>query len=1538
MATQNTSQVDTNATPKAGLVTDLNSSYVGKDVYSHARNATRASKEGDLGTIGNEPSTLSCIKAPYKIIGHVDLPDDTVLIFSTDNVNSEIGIGNPTDCSYTRVNNLSCLNFNDKFPITGVAKKDFGKGTIVTFTDKNNPVRRIELKTFADVANCDEFLLFKKIGQPCITAERGQVGNIPNGMFSVALAYVVDNQIFSDYYSITTRIPLFSENGSNSIEVKISGLDQEFDQFTLVVVGTYIEPNTKAVTKLAKRVGNFSTKVRSLSITDFINPTLLEVQLANLVIQKRTWLKAGIISSNTNYLLLGDLVARQEEDYQLKAFQIETEYVVEQVPANYYEFDGRDVSYYRDENYDWYIQGVYTTGEMTDKYHIAGRIAESSELSPVSSSDVYELDTQFQDCEPIAKIPRWRVENTAERMIPEANEFSCGRRIIGTGKMGYHESTDLYPDNPAMFGEWANTPIRFHRMPDECKVPRYSTIDGVTYINILGVRFKNIPHFDNPDIIGYKITRSDRKGGNGTIVARGLATNIRSYVDNVVNQTIYYSNYPVNDLAPDQYLSSTQTVFKNNKETNFTPLIDFHLDKFSFYSPHTLFEPRYSLGPEIKIECQEIADITGKFEIVYNHPQQKLMNQFSFWLSAAIGFIESSLVILGKQRSVATSTNKNTSLVTSGTIAPTIKSIPIGNTDHSFSKEYNINSVEDLVSLDIVGFIRDKILARDLSAITIVRRVLTLLASLAIKVPMSIFSGIRQADETLEIIRNFTGYTDYVYQYNSHALFNRSVCVPAGNKRRRLLRPALYIPPTTVSVNGDKIFNNLFRERTVFLELNKAIPKNTVTDNSRGTVSSFGRCDDPTAQVKSVGAAYYATSKVINPNQYGQLGSSSPVAIHSCVISFEEENPILYGGDCVITRFQFQKRMQFFSQNLANTNFPPGVEYDYRKYRNIGYPRFWIDSTKYDFSELLSGNVINFARFSRTTTSKHNLDCKSGDKKSIARIDDAYMYLFNNCALDFFVEADYNTDYREKTTYPFFAKDSQDISQIFRSDRLAFPEEFVISRAYADLYTTEIFAPMQRDDFDPTDPIPVSQPNSVVYSLPSFNMQEVDNWQYFLPANIFAFRESEHGKMTAIHKVDQDRLIFLFSKSSPYISMGKDFLALEGSGRKITIGDGGLFAQDPREIMPTDNNYGACNSRYAFSNTHLGRFYPSEKQGRILNFAGEGLDDIARQGISYWCKNYMPIALYNYFPTYLEDENPVAGVGYLMAFDSFNETVYITKRDFSPRRELINDITYDTKNKQFLYKGNPIILRDSRFFNDISWTLSYCPVDKAFVSWHDWHPDWVIQRDNHFLSVKGDTIYKHNERYDSFCNFYGEDFPFEVEFVSTSGQQVEIVRSLEYFLEVYHYKNFGRDRFHVHHENFSNLIVSNSEQISPLLNLVYRSNNPEQDIQYPRKNSSNVVSWDILYSKEENKYRVNQFWDATKDRGEFSTSEFHLFPTDESGYKQVINPLGIDVDKPEEQRKKFRHYFNKFRFMKSISGPNKFITKIYNIKKMLSMR
>lgn len=1545
---QNTSKVDSNSLSKPALITDLNSSFVSKEQYSFARNAVRNSKDGDLGTIGNEPSNLKCFSAPYTICGAVSLPDDTIMIFSGDGKNSEIGIGNELDCSYKKLLSLPCLNFNPKNPpIVGVAKNMFQKGTVVTFTDKVNPVRRIEIDEINKITSCDDILLFRKIKHPCIEIKKSENGTVPNGTYSVAIAYSIDNQIFTDWMSLTQRIHLFSETEQNAIDIEIKDLDTNFEFYSIAVVGSYVDPATKGATKAAKIIGTYSAEARNLTVSEFNNKSGIDIPVNSLVAKKRTWQKAGLITSNSNYLLLGDLVSRDEENYQLKAMQIESEYVIEQVPVEYYEDGGEDIGYYGDENYDFYIQGVYNTGELTQRYHIPGRVPSADDLVPVSGADVYEKDKRFKDCEDQKIFYKWEIENTAGFLQRDRRStgFSCDRRVLGSGKMGVFLSTEPYPNNPKMFGESANTPIRYHKFPDEAIIPRYTEINGKTYINIKGVRFKNIPKFDSPDIVGYKITRSDRKNGNGTVIARGLMTNVRSYFDTSLRQNVMYTNYTVNDLNPDVYLSSTPTFFRNNREKGNKPLTTFHSDRFNFYSPHTSFDPKYTLGSEIKIECEEVADVTGYFEKVYNHPRLKLLNQLAYWIAAVVGIIEMTLVLVGKSKEKTTAEAGEQSGGQNGFVKT-------GNAKSE--TEYNITSVEDLISFDAVSYYNAQIgatksISGAASSLSKVRKwykrikaILLLVASTTVKTAFAFIRGVEEANKVIDSIYNFSTFTDYVFQYNAKATFNRTVKAKKGNKRRRLIRPFLYLPSDVVSI-GDEIYNNFLREKSVYIQLNKEIQPPTQQDNTRNTISGFGICDNFDQQVSSTGSSFYVTSKAKNPNQYGTLGSSNIVTIHSCVLKFNDEentkSPILYGGDCIITKFYFTKKMQFFNQNIANTNFPDGVEYNYKLYRNIGHPRYWLDSNRFEINAFIKPrNALTEQKFLGSTNTKFNLDCRNASNKTIGRVSNSFMYLSNNCAVECIVECDYNINFRDnKTKNPFYSKDNKNLSSIFRSDRLNEPEEFKINSAYSDIYPTEIAYLQQRPDFDPDNRIPSKQPNSVIYSLPSFNLQEVDNWQYFLPLNFFSFNASDFGTLTSINKIDQDRLLFLFSKSSPYISMGRDFLQLDNTGKKITIGDGGLFAQDPREVMPTDDNFGLSTSRYAFSNTHMGRFYISENQGRMMSF-NESLGDITMSGISFWCQNYMPIFLYKYYPNYPRVENPISGVGYQMVIDSKGETLYICKRDFSPVKELAKDITWSEKLNSFVYNSTKIELSDKTYFNDISWTISYSLMDKSFISWHDWHPNWVVQRDNHFLTIKGDSVWKHNQRYDSFCNFYGVDYPFEIEFVSSSGQQIETIRSIEYLLEVYKYKNFGRDRFHIFNENFDRLIVHNSEQISPLLNITKSSQNPEENLEFPRKSTKNSVSYDILSFKEENKYRINHFWDSVKDRGEFTNAEFHLYPVDESGYRNTINPLAIDIDKPEEQRKKFRHYYNKFRFTKTISDENKFLVKLANIKKQVSLR
>jgi hypothetical protein len=130
-------------------------------------------------------------------------------------------------------------------------------------------------------------------------------------------------------------------------------------------------------------------------------------------------------------------------------------------------------------------------------------------------------------------------------------------------------------------------------------------------------------------------------------------------------------------------------------------------------------------------------------------------------------------------------------------------------------------------------------------------------------------------------------------------------------------------------------------------------------------------------------------------------------------------------------------------------------------------------------------------------------------------------------------------------------------------------------------------------------------------------------------------------------------------------------------------------------------------------------------------------------------------------------------------------------------------------------------------------------------------------------------------------------------------------------------------------------MLYNTEQNSGLLKLNLKPLNPVQMLQYPRVNPSSI---DILFSKEENKYRFNQFWDITKDRGEFSGLQTRMFDTQQNGYRKTLNPFYPDYNKSPLERKKFRHYGNRLILGKTVSNNIKYNLKVVNTKETASPR
>ena len=768
-------------------------------------------------------------------------------------------------------------------------------------------------------------------------------------------------------------------------------------------------------------------------------------------------------------------------------------------------------------------------------------------------------------------------------------------------------------------------------------------------------------------------------------------------------------------------------------------------------------------------------------------------------------------------------------------------------------------------------------------------------------------------------------------------------------------------------------------------------------------------------------ASHYVGLKYKIENQYGQLESIQQVVATPCeqkinfdgtsgtnvlsetvfgnvcnIAGFSHKKlntPVFFGGDTYVNRFTEKNIMHFFYDWLYDV--PDNIEYNYFLNQMIPEPRFQVNSIPWDISQFNIQNIIGF--FQSTPdygegllpNSFYDLDNKFYNIEQnqsliypgVVSVKDSYFYTSANGIRDFFVESEVLVDFREVGTFPWQTSYNKykytDLNALFDSNPevlakgnyYAYDYSLSAARFLFNQYFTAGF--LQGVTYDPNvaELCFVSYPNRINYSLPQQESDsDVDSWLTFLPLNKVDFK----SKLSSVKPFAKTGLFITFENDSPLIYQGIDSLQLDESGTKVTVGDGGLFAQAPQNVVVAERpyEYGSSQNRFGVISTPAGLYYLSQNQGKVLSFR-EGLQEISQDGMKWWFSQFLPYKLLEDFPDYPHTDNPVAGISCTASYDNDSSVLYFSKRDFKLKEEYQGLVTYRPGTDSFripatpgsLVRFNTFKLGDERYFDDASWTISYDPKLKFWISFHDWHPNFYMPSKGNFLTTKNDTIWKHGTFCNDYCNFYGEQYPFEIELPIPTGQMINTVKSIEYYLECYRRdKNLCIDQFHVLDYNFDQAVIYNSEQVSGYLNLnLYPKNDIALSLQFP-KLASNQAAYDILYSKEEHKYRINQFWDITKDRGEFpigsqyppgqgpyfpdpsstvllgNYEERNIWVTEPNGYKKELNLNNLDYTKPELLRKKFRHYVNFLKLYKLDSRNTNMILKIINTKTQYSPR
>jgi len=1734
---QDTSSVDTSLFNK-GMVKDMNASFQGKATWSHARNAYNNSVEGDLAVIGNEPSNFSCAEIPYTIIGVIHLYSDKWVIFSTDDISSEIGLFDDSECTYETVVNDLCLNFNKMNLIKGASKENFDcTWQIYWDDDARNPSRTLNLNDipwiqqvtspvgepcviYEDTTDldCEKIRLAPLLDTPCVTLEKAESGGqLRNGSYQVYIAYTVNDQKIGDYIGISNVQSLFAhEDTTGALLIEVSNLDKEFEFYELVILS-----NTQSQIQ-AKRIGYYSTEQSRIHI-GYIDQSLPVVPVELLPLRNPAYEKSDSMYVVNDWLIRSGPTEQFDFNYQILANKIKTKWVSVAYPAKYYYNGGNKPTFMRDEVYSFFIRFIYNTGERSSSYHIPGRSTQSNELDPAGTDGIGDIDDKKFEYLDYA---------ISEGLgnFPFDVELDDGGEVVDEGSMGYWESSEKYPaSQPEIWGNLCGESIRHHKMPVETTdVGGTTELSGGTNndkINIIAVRFLDIspPVYNDgviiPNIVGYEILRGSREG-NKSILAKGIFRNMRTYVltesggSDVGTTTGYYPNFPYNDLNPDVYHTSgifPVTTGCDNYDDSITkspPLGNASRDTFTFHSPELMFKKPYLNAYYTRLYGSLTGRSVGQFVKSEDHPQNKLLRNGSLLIAGVFGVGYALEKIRGASDTKYVGT-KNLKLGLAenplslpfaasytGTIAPpalALGAVPVPIPSSLSSPSIYANpasgpgglAIADMFSMEAVDLVfQDVILeiidnafgdAGDIltgaALFDFFERTIQSTENVAKQAPLNSYIGggtdmtrygsaykevptlfklltgtaafiyftTEGAQKIVDVIYELISAQDFAWKYNSHGFYNEFSKFSQVTSLSSKIEEQSFINNTLTSFAGGKV-NNLQRPQTVGIKQAKDQPSN-FDDNSRYVIGTVGDWDDPGKIRNRDIRANYGALKFSFKNQYGQLDGIKQIPVRSCVHIIDKElfeppysstsvidSPVMFGGDCYINRYTEKVIMPLFWDFLKGQ--PDGYPYNYLLRQNIPHPRYWMNTERYSTTQFIQSIVSNlggltpFAETALPTSlfymDRPNGDCGggwnlgvNGNLPNLFQLTKGYMYTHCNGVQDFFVESEINLAQRDweeaegKKHYDWIeygglssADEMFHANTIKKGNFYKYDYSLSISRFPSTLAS---WGNLQPRDYDPevAETCFSYYPKRLIYSLQAQKEAKKDFWRVFLPNNYKDFK----SQVNVIKPVNKSGALIMFPYLSPQMFQGLDTLKTD-LGTKLTIGDGGLFSQPFQNVVNSDisNEYGSCESERSVINTPAGLFYLSQEQGKVFQYAGQGLENIANRGMKWWFNKYLPSQLLKQFPELeggLLSDNPVVGVGCQSIYDPNDDIVYFCKRDYVCNEDSIINIPgprpspgdpparlsgppvgkkvcdcieynqelgfvfnltlcgdavptnqcpegyiYNESTKQCeketcvpcnsfpgfkagcwcpegythvqdplrcckteiidalpVDKYLPIDLDDEFYFKDVSWTVSYDPKAKAWISFHDWHPELSLPSINHFLTTKTQTIdevehggiWKHNQRCDSFVNYYGVDYPWEIELVETTGQAVNTIRSLEYQLESYIYKGndlnsfeCGDDRWHDLDWNFDEAIIYNTEQVSGLLKLnLSPKGDPVTALQYPVVGTNDIQ---ILYTKEEQKYRFNQFWDVTKDRGEFSNVQQQIWITQLNGYiKEVSN-------------------------------------------------
>ena len=1424
-----------------GLNLDVNENIIPDNSLVYLLNGDITGYEnGSTNTfVQNTLSNELCFQIPfgYELKGVIKLSKEQFALFFKTPTSSEIGLFDANLCSYIpRLNNV-CLGFTR--PIKGVFKNlPQCDSRRVYFLEEGEPLRFFDIDECLplqrtsdcsacdpnDKFNCDLLNVNRCVTFPQIIIKETQ-GNLPNGSYQIGIALTDDKQRYTEYYIYPEIIKFHSQSqGDNrfGIQVDFASCAKGFDQYELVLISNRTDAGT-----LIRRVGYFDVTQKAVTIAEYNDTNYTPIDLQVFYSQIPRYRSADHIATNNETLVLGGVTLREPVNYQFRALDIQSNWVVKRVKAK----QAADFySYMRGEVYAHYIRGIYCDGERTASYLIPPnadkKIKDRDEAywkiitKDVTGDDVYETGDA---CEP-QTTPYWEVYDTSHIICQEPNAVSqcfqwtftvnniqldnvtaveynytytdcCGDVITAIDASGQLIVCTNNPESVTVSGIGGSAPIVNIAPNFECPSP--PLCPGPEPL---------IPVCGAVDCDGKIVMKGDFAYWHSGLITPNNPC-VWGQRDNPIEDFFHPYGLSCQPVKYHKFPENCKTHIHTNSICGIEEEIDVLGIEFSGI-PSFLDKDGIPIKDIVGYEIL-VADRTNHKSIIhkglmYNMWEEKLADcTTSYYANYPFNDLRPDVFL-------------------SQTPSNYDGSGQFGEVGYDAVDKYSRNKFQ-YISPDI-SFERNdqgayiKILAEEngelegnydntfdmppvliLSDLFYLANMVAFTALILATIPPRFKEVIDGISTIINAARNAMPPVNYAINYLARTFYKGYNCnkIIAGNIRRKIVS-SQYLLPTKMYAGNYKV-NNLQRESGLFIELNKDIQDPFVQEYSRikisenGCAKDFGVCETVNGITPKT-SSYYAGIYQKMPNQYG-LPDSTQLRVISGVVAYNNidlsNSGILFGGDIKITKHKYIRKFPFF------TNLPLGLPvntfYETKPYMNIWFTRYWLDHQQdQTFLALFTGQAITdndsrnlekAGKLRRVLCGADDTDCNS---EYVFRVDGKF-YTHVIGEAHYWCESEYVGDYRELNEIPESNVDRTDQEKaLYRT--IQYPELFLYNRQYhwRGLSQFSTHSDMFLDCCKLTVPC---YKNRIAYSSKNDPLSKSDNWLKFLP-NSFQQLSQKDGNLTGFKEIDENNLLIAF-EDAMYVTQQDDSIVTENG--RLYIGSAGIFERRLKRISDDVTGFGGCIDLESIIPTRYGAFWWDRKRRKFIRYTNNIEDQT--NNIQSWAQEFV-------------SDGPIIGV-----FDNFTDNIY--------------------------YSGD-------------GWTISYKPRLQDFVSFHSFVPEKYHTLPNNFLSYKDNGFWKHNKKYE-YQTYYGIKYPFDIGFVVKDKFKNMVLQDIEVYSEWIKYNGYNC-RIYAPKKFFNKILAYNNFRSTGVRDIIVKHLNNEGH--YTIQNHSDFVECTAL---DDSTYRLNKF-------------------------------------------------------------------------------